>query len=127
MLRPIPNDVLKYVAEISVCSGTDKWQNPTWTDYTINRVHLQATNEVRRTRDNAEVVLRSVLWIDGRRSQPVMDWYALQKQSEDNGRELQVVVSNVKGDIIGTYTVKTVDALPDYPSDRIHHWELGMV
>ena len=105
----------------------DKWQNPTWTDYTVARVHLQATNEVKRTRDNAEVVLRSVLWIDGRRSHPRLDWYALQKESEDNGRELRVVVSNVKGDIIGTYTVKTVDALPDYPSDRIHHWELGMV
>lgn len=127
MLRPIPSDLLKYTAVISVCDGMDKWQNPTWTDYTVTRVHLQATNEVKRTRDNAEVVLRSMLWIDGRRSQPAHDWYALQKQSEDNGREMQVVVSNVKGDIIGTYVVKTVDALPDYPSDRIHHWELGMV
>lgn len=127
MLRPIPSDLLKYTAEISVCTGIDKWQNPTWEVHTIGRVHLQATNEVKRTRDNVEVVLRSILWIDGRRSQPSMDWYALQKLSEDNGREMQMQVLTVKGDIIGTFTVKTVDALPDYPSDRIHHWELGVV
>jgi hypothetical protein len=127
MLRPIPNDLLKYTAVISVCDGMDKWQNPTWMDYTVARVHLQATNEVRRTSDNAEVVLRSVLWVDGRRSTPAMDWYALQKQSEDNGRELRVAVTDIRGNGLGTFTVKTVDALPDYPSDRIHHWELGMV
>lgn len=127
MLRPIPGDLLKYTAIISVCSGIDRWQNPTWTDYTINRVHLQATNEVKRTRDNTEVVLRSVLWLDGRRSQPVMDWYALQKQSEENGREMKVRVLNVRDTEIASYTVKTVDALPNYPSDRIHHWEMGLV
>lgn len=127
MLRPIPSDLLKYTAVISVCNGIDRWQNPTWTAYTIHRVHLQATNEIKRTRDNAEVVLRSMLWIDGRRSMPVLDWYALQKTSEDNGQELKVQVNNAKGRTVGTYTVKTVDALPDYPSDRIHHWEMGMV
>lgn len=122
MLRPIPSNLLRYRATISVCTGIDKWQNPTFTDYAITSVHLQATNEVKRTRDNAEVVLRSMLWIDGRRSHPRLDWYALQKQSEDNGRELKVTVDGV-----GVFTVKTVDALPDYPSDRIHHWEMGMV
>ena len=127
MLRPIPSDLLKYTAEISVCTGIDKWQNPTWEVHTISRVHLQATNEVKRTRDNAEVVLRSMLWIDGRRSQPSMNWYALQKQSEDNGRELRVVMQDIRGNDLGEFTVKTVDALPDYPSYRIHHWELGMV
>lgn len=127
MLRPIPGDLLKYTAQVDVCSGIDKWQNPTWDSYIINRVHLQATNEVKRTRDNTEVVLRSVLWIDGRRSQPIMDWYALQKQSEENGREMKVTVLNVRGTEIASYTVKTVDALPDYPSDRIHHWEMGLV
>lgn len=127
MLRPIPSDLLKYTAVFSVCTGIDKWQNPTWTSYTISRVHLQATNETKRTRDNAEVVLRSMLFIDGRRSQPVMDWYDLQKQSEDNGREMKVTVSNAHGTQIASFTVKTVDALPDYPSDRIHHWEMGLV
>lgn len=127
MLRPIPSDLLKYTAVISVCTGIDKWQKPTWEDYTISRVHLQATNEVKRTRDNVEVVLRSMLWIDARRSHPVQDWYALQKLSEDNGRELKVSVLNASGADVGTFTVKTVDALPNYPSDRIHHWEMGMV
>ena len=127
MLRPIPSDLLKYSVTVSVCTGVDKWQNPTWISHTVNNVHLQATNEIRRTRDNAEVVLRSVLWVDGRRSHPVLDWFGLQAGSEANGREMKVSVFNVSGTEIGTFTVKTVDALPDYPSDRIHHWELGMV
>lgn len=126
MLRPIPSDLLKYTAVISACTGIDSWQKPTWAEYTIRRVHLQPTNDVKRTRDNAEVVLRSMMWIDGRRSMPVLDWYALQKQSEDNGRELRCQVFDASGTEVGTFTVKTVDAVPNYPSDRIHHWEMGM-
>ena len=61
MLRPIPQSLLGDLAIIKVCTGMDAWQKPVWQDYEVSRVHLQNTNEVKKTKENTEVVLRSSL------------------------------------------------------------------
>lgn len=33
----------------------DAWQKPVWQDYEVSRVHLQNTNEVKKTKENTEV------------------------------------------------------------------------
>jgi exosome complex RNA-binding protein Rrp42 (RNase PH superfamily) len=65
MLRPIPRALLVDIATIKVCTGLDMWQKPTFQEYTVSNVHIQSTNEVKKTKENTEVVLRSVLFIDG--------------------------------------------------------------
>lgn len=127
MLRPIPRSMLADVATIKVCTGLDMWQNPTFQEYTVNNVHIQSTNEVKKTRENTEVVLRSVLFIDGRLSQPVLDYDTLAEQSQKAGAPLRCVVKNAAGHTYGDYEVITVDPLPNVPATRVHHIELGLV
>ena len=35
MLKPIPSRILKSTATVSVCSGVDRYQNQTYTEYTV--------------------------------------------------------------------------------------------
>lgn len=93
----------------------------------MQNVHLQSTNETRKTKDNTEVVLRSTLFIDAKRSAPVLDFDALAAQSQAAGRTMRAVVRNAQGQQVGDYEVLVVDSVPDVPSTRIHHYELGLV
>lgn len=115
------------IVTINVCTGVDSWQTPSWQTYTVNNVHLQNTNEVKKTKENTEVVLRSVLFIDSVRSTPQLDYAALVEQSEAAGKPLRCVVTDAQGNEAGDFEVLTVDLVPDVPATRIHHIELGLV
>lgn len=127
MLRPIPQSLLGDMMMLKVCIGMDAWQNPSWQEYTVQNVHIQNTNEVKKTKENTEVVLRSILFIDSRRSTPLLDYDALAEQSQKAGKPLRCVVYNSNGQKYGEYEVLTVDPVPDVPATRIHHIELGLV
>lgn len=127
MLRPIPQSLLGDIAVLRVCTGVDAWQKPTWQEYTVRNVHLQNTNEVRKSKENTEVVLRSVLFIDGTRSRPVLDYDTLAEQSQAAGKPLRCTVYNMNGQKHGDFEVLTTDPVPDVPATRVHHVELGLV
>lgn len=127
MLPSIPRPLLVDVMTLSVCTGMDVWQNPTWETYTVNNVNLQNTNEVKKTKDNTEVVLRSIVFVDSRLSTPQLDYGALAEQSQQAGRPMRCTVTNAQGVSQGDFEILTVDLLDDYPSTRIHHVELGLV
>lgn len=120
MLKHIPSRILKSTATVKVCSGVDMYQNQTYEEYTVQRVHLQPTNEIRKTQDNTECVLRSILFVDARTSAPRLDWCALLKAAHDAGGDMRVIVRGQE------YTVFSVDALRD-DSDELHHFEVGLV
>lgn len=127
MLRPIPSALLKDSAVIKVPTGMDRYQNITYTSTTVSNVHMQNTNEVRKTSTNNEVVLRSILFIDGTRSSPQLDYDTLMQTAEAKGIQLRVVVFNSAGNQLGDYAVMTCDPVPDIPSNRVHHVELGLI
>ena len=128
MLRPIPRQLLRNVVTLKVCSGMDAWQNPTWEEYTVKNVHLQDSDEVRKTTNNTEVVLSAILFIDMRLSRPVLDYQALLSQSLKNGKPMRAVISNSGGTVLSEYEVLVVDLVPDaLQADKVHHIELGMV
>lgn len=127
MLRPIPQSLLGDLAVIKVCTGMDAWQKPSWETFTVNNVHLQNTNEVRKSKENTEIILRSVLFIDGRLSRPVLDYDTLAEQSQKAGKPLRCEIYNSQGQKYGDYEVLTVDPVPDVPATRTHHIELGLV
>lgn len=120
MLKPIPSRILRSTATVKVCSGVDVYQNQTYTEYTVKKVHLQPTNEIRKTQTNTDIVLRSILFVDARISTPALDWYGLLKTAHDNQGDMRVIVRGVE------YTVLTVDALRD-DEDILHHYEVGLV
>ena len=120
MRRPIPAQILKSAATVKVCNGVDAYQNQTYTEYQLKRVHLQPTNEVRKTQTNTEVVLRSILFVDAKTSTPRLDWCKLLQDAHNIGGDVRIVVRGTE------YTLLTVDELRD-DTDNIHHWELGLV
>ena len=119
MLKPIPSKILKSTATVRVCSGVDVYQNQTYTEYEVKRVHLQPTNEIRKTQNNTDCVLRSILFVDARISTPAIDWYALLETAHAIGGDMRVIVRGQE------YTVFSVDALRD-DTDTLHHWEVGL-
>lgn len=127
MLSPIPQSLLVDIATLKVCTGVDAWQSPTWEEYTVNNVHLQNTNEVKKTKDNTEVVLRSILFVDATRSTPQLDFDGLATSSQATGKPMRCEVYSSSGTLYGDYEVLTVDPVPNVPSNTIHHVELGLV
>lgn len=126
MLRPIPSVMLKDTAVFHVPTSMNKYQEPVYEDFTVKNVHIQPTNATKKNVSNEEVVLRALLFIDGRRSTPNYDYLAWQVAAETIGANITVDVTGCTGQSM-TYTVETVDALPDVPATRVHHTEIGLV
>lgn len=119
MVPPIPRQLLTQTATVLACTGTDNWKEQTTISYTVRHVHLQDSNSVRKTAQNTEVVLRAILYVDARRSIPLIDWRVLLRTAQAAGGDVKVSVNGL------TYTVVTVDTLPD-DHGRLHHYEVGM-
>lgn len=120
MLKPIPSKILQSTATVKATTGVDRYQNPTYAEYTVKHVHLQPTNEIRKTPTNTDCVLRSILFVDARKSTPKIDWDGLFSVSHAKGGDMRVIVRDVE------YTVFSVDSLRD-DTDILHHWEIGLV
>ena len=126
VLRPIPSALLKDSAVFHVPVSVDDYQKPIYEDIAVEHVHIQPTNSVRASVQNEEVRLAAVLFVDAKRSSPVYDYLALAATAESIGAQITVTVSNADGTSY-EYTVASVDALPDVPSTRVHHTEIGLV
>lgn len=98
----------------------DRYENQVYTTYTVKRVHLQPTNEIRKTNTNTDCTLRSILFVDRRHSVPSLDWEALFASAHEMGGDMRVIVRGVE------YTVFSVDALRD-DTDLFHHYEIGLI
>lgn len=119
MLRPIPSRILKHNITINVCTGIDRYQNPTYESTAVSHVVMQPSNETRKTKDNTEVVLRGICFIDARLSSG-LDFDAMKNTSEANGHSMTLIFGE------DTYTVLTVETLYD-DTGMLHHTELGVV
>ena len=119
MLRPIPAKIMRTTATVKACTGIDRYHNPTYAEYTVKKVHIQPTNEIRKTADNTDCTLRSILFVDRRHSTPTLDWWALFQTAHAIGGDVKVTVRNVE------YTIFTVEELRD-DTDCFHHWEIGL-
>ena len=119
MLKPIPARILRSTATVKACTSRDRYQNPTYTEYTIKNVHLQPTNEIRKTADNTDCTLRSILFVDKRHSTP-LDWLGVFNTAHSIGGDVKIIVRGQE------YTLFTVDELRD-DDDKLHHWELGLL
>lgn len=120
MLKPIPSKILRSTAEVEVCTGVDLYQNQTYETFTVDRVHLQPTERIVKTKTNTDQQLSGVLFVDARHSAPALDWAGLLKQAHDNGGDMRITVRGT------TYTVMACDELRD-DSDRFHHWEINLI
>lgn len=109
---------MRSTATVKACTGIDRYQNQTFTEYTVNRVHLQPTNEIRKTADNTDCTLRSILFADKKHSTNI-DWWGLFNAAHAIGGDVKVIVRGEE------YTVFSVDELKD-DTDCFHHWEIGM-
>lgn len=119
MLTPIPSKILRSTATVKACTGVDRYQKQTYTEYTVKHVHIQPTNEIRKTPSNTDCTLRSILFADARKSTP-LDWWGLFTEAGKVAGDVRVIVRGVE------YTVRTVDELRD-DTDMLHHWEIGLV
>ena len=119
MLKPIPAKIMRSVATVKACVGLNRYQNQTFQTYTIKGVHLQPTNEIRKTADNTDCTLRSILFVDRKHSTPTLDWCGLFNTAHAMGGDVKVIVRGQE------YTVFSVDELRD-DTDGFHHYEIGL-
>ena len=110
---------MRSTATVKACTGLDRYQNQTYSEYTVKNVHLQPTNEIRKTADNTDCTLRSILFVDRKHSTPTLDWWSLFKTAHNLGGDLKIIVRGEE------YTVFSVDELRD-DTDNFHHWEIGL-
>jgi hypothetical protein len=110
---------MRSTATVKACTSLDRYQKPVYTEKTVKHVHLQPTNEIRKTADNTDCTLRSILFVDRVHSTPTLDWWELFNTAHALGGDVKVVVREQE------YTVFTVDELRD-DTDMFHHWEIGL-
>lgn len=121
MLRPIPSKILRSTAQVKVCTSIDAYQNQVYgTTYTVKNVHLQPTEKIVKTTTNTDQQLTGILFVDVRHSSPALDWRQLLQTAHDNGGDMRVTVRGIE------YTVNYADGLRD-DTDRLHHWEIGVI
>lgn len=126
MLKPIPSALLKDVATFHYPVSMDKWQKPVYDDVTVANVHIQPTNATKKTVTNEEIVLRAVLFVDCKKSLPAIDLMSMQEAAQAIGANILVTVTDYAGHSVN-YTVQSIDALPDVPAIRTHHYEVGLI
>ena len=119
MLRPIPAKIMKSEATVKACTGVDRYRNQTYTETVVKNVHLQPTNELRKTAVNTSNVLKAVLFVDKRHSTPSLDWNSIFLTAQGLAGDVKVIVRGIE------YTVFSVDELRD-DTDCFHHWEIGL-
>ena len=119
MLRPIPKRILRTTVVVKVATGVDVYQEPTFDSYVIKNVHIQPTTEIRKTPTNTDQQLRSILFADCRYSTPFA-WDVMLQSAHAIGGDVRVISGDTE------YTVLSVDALRD-DTDRLHHYEVGLV
>jgi hypothetical protein len=110
-----------------VVNGMDRYQNKTYDEYVVSNVHLQSSNDVYKRANDTEVQLKGILFVDARRSTPILDLYALQTESLLNGDTMRAIVKDASGAEVGDYAVIVVDDIPNVPANTRHHWELGLI
>ena len=120
MLRPIPARILRSTATVKYCSFVDEYQNQSYTEETVERVHLQPCDKVVKTVTNTDYKLTGILFVDARISTPQIDWRQYFAIAHENGGDMRVVIRDIE------YTVVSVDELRD-DTDQLHHWEIGVV
>ena len=120
MLRPIPRRILQTTATVEVCRAVDRYHNQVYDTYTVKHTHLQPSNEIRKNLTDTDFVLEGILFVDARISEPKLDWLTLLETANDNGGDMRITVRGK------TYIAKTAEALRD-DTDRLHHWEIGLV
>ena len=103
MLTPIPRRILRDSVVFHVPTGVDRYQTPTTEDVTIECVHIQADNSVRKTPNNTEVTLRATLFVDARYSKPHVDLWGLQEAAQAAGSVLTCTVTTKYGPIKTDY------------------------
>ena len=126
MLRPTPARIMRGVVTVKVCNGTDRYQTQTYDTYTVERVHVQPTNEIRKTENNTDCTLRGILFVDAHTSTPSIDWYKLLQDAHAKQGDMRVTVTDANGNVIGEFTVIGCDALRD-DTDVLHHWEVALI
>lgn len=119
MLKQIPARIMRSTITLKACTGIDRYQKQTFQDYTVKKVHLQPTNEIRKTANNTDCTLRSILFAD-RNSKPNLNWPGLFKAAHKIAGDLKVITDDGE-----EYTVFTVDILKD-DTDQFHHYEIGL-
>ena len=119
-MQSIPSQMVKDFITLKVPTGVDEWNNATYAEYSQGRVHMQGANKIVKNKENTEVQLKSILFVDLRKSTPFLDWAALQRQAELAGHEMRVTHGQTE------YTVLEVDDVPD-PYGQLHHYEVGLI
>ena len=125
MLTPIPRRILRDSVVFHTVKGVDRYQTPTTEDVTVNCVHIQADNSIRKTPNNTEVTLRATLFVYARYSKPHVDLWALQEAAQAAGGVMTCTVTTKYGAVLGPLTVAAVEPLPD-DEGNLHHWEVAL-
>ena len=127
MLAPIPSRMLHDTVTFKVVTGMDRYQNKTYEEYTVKNVHLQSNNDTIKAPNDTEVQLKGTLFVDAKKSTPILDLNALQNTSLSNGDTMRAIVTNASGAEVGDFAVMIINDLPNGPATCTHHWELGLV
>ena len=114
-----PKYVYNATIAVNVCQSVDRWQAATDTTTTVKGVNFQDAHDTALNKDNTEVSLRALVFIDSDYSTPHLDYWSLQKSSETAGRPMTITYG---GDL---YEVLTVDRV-DNQHGKLDHWELSL-
>lgn len=96
MVKPIPARILTHNITLKVCEGVDAYQAPLYRDVPVRKVCMQPNSRTVIGKENTEVTLTGVCFVDARNSAPAgLDVEGLKRESELNGHEMMLVFNGI--------------------------------
>ena len=131
-LAPIPASLCKHKATFKVYAPTSDVQKR-YQEFgyqsvqEMENVHVQLHTTILKGLDNTEVQLKGTIFIDPSRTPLARYLPDMQRTSLNAGKPMRVSIDAPGSMATTDYEVLEIDALPDVPSDRIHHYEVLLV
>lgn len=110
-MRPIPRSMLIHSVLLVASSKTDVWQNQTDGGVTeLSYVRVDPSSKVVISKDNTELQLSSTLIYDCHNSRPTGITFKPEQTIKWNNQDYKIITAE-----------------PLYDSNKLHHWELGLI
>ena len=120
-MKTLPAQMLRHTALLTLPQGVDGWQETLGAgSITLSRVHVQVSEGVQHSMQNAEVQMRARLWYDCRLSRPAgLDFVELFRQAEAANAPLTCTIGGAVYNV--TAAIRRNDGF-----GGVHHYELEM-
>lgn len=104
-MRKPPKHIYGMEAVFRAAESVDKWGKVVWRNIPVRGVNVQPSHDTVRSKDNTEVKVKAVIFVDSLYSSPFADLVAIKNESEGNGHQMTVMFGGEPLTVVAVDTI----------------------